>query len=55
MRGLTVASRPGPFLGALGTLLIAFGITTAVAYAVFVVMAVVAERKAPGGLKRRWR
>jgi hypothetical protein len=60
MRGLTVASRPGPFLGGMGMLLIALGVVLAVAnddwipliFAAmgtgFVVMALVARRQATG-------
>jgi hypothetical protein len=57
MRGITVASRPGPYFGAMGTLLLVLGIALAVTNddwipllfaaigAVLLVMAVVAERR----------
>lgn len=60
MRGLTVASRPGPFLGGMGILLMAVGVALAVASddwillliaamgAGFVVMALVAQRQTTG-------
>lgn len=60
MRGMTIASQPGPFLGATGVLLLALGIALAIANddwiplliaalgAVFVAMALIARREAPG-------
>jgi hypothetical protein len=57
MRGITVASRPGPYFGTTGTLLLVLGIALAVTNddwipllfaalgAVLLVMAVVAERR----------
>jgi hypothetical protein len=60
MRGMTVASRPGPFLGGMGALLVAVGVGVAVVYddwimlfiaamgAGFIAMALVAQRKTTG-------
>jgi len=60
MRGMTAASRPGPFFGVTGALLIALGVFLALANddwiplliaglgAVLVVMALVAQRETTG-------